>query len=55
MNQLFGTLYNKALEGDADCGGSCPAVICQVSRSQALKKDVRYLYGLRTATSILPI
>ena len=21
MNQLFGTLYNKALEGDADCGG----------------------------------
>ncbi len=21
MNKLFGTLYNKALEGDADCGG----------------------------------
>lgn len=21
MNRLFGTLYNKALEGDADCGG----------------------------------
>lgn len=21
MNELFGTLYNKALEGDADCGG----------------------------------
>lgn len=21
MNQLYGTLYNKALEGDADCGG----------------------------------
>ena len=21
MNQLFGTLYNKALEGDPDCGG----------------------------------
>ena len=21
MNQLFGTLYNKALEGDAECGG----------------------------------
>ena len=21
MNQLFGKLYNKALEGDADCGG----------------------------------
>ena len=21
MNQLFGTLYNKALEGDSDCGG----------------------------------
>lgn len=21
MNDLFGTLYNKALEGDADCGG----------------------------------
>lgn len=21
MNQIFGTLYNKALEGDADCGG----------------------------------
>lgn len=21
LNQLFGTLYNKALEGDADCGG----------------------------------
>ena len=21
MNQLFGTLYNKALEGDKDCGG----------------------------------
>lgn len=21
MNQLFGTLYNKALEGDDDCGG----------------------------------
>ena len=21
MNQLFGTLYHKALEGDADCGG----------------------------------
>ena len=21
MNTLFGTLYNKALEGDADCGG----------------------------------
>lgn len=21
MNQLFGTLYNKALEGDVDCGG----------------------------------
>jgi len=21
MNQLFGTLYNKALDGDADCGG----------------------------------
>ena len=21
MNQLFGTLYTKAMEGDADCGG----------------------------------
>ena len=21
MNQMYGTLYNKALEGDADCGG----------------------------------
>ena len=21
MNQLFGTLYRKAMEGDADCGG----------------------------------
>ena len=21
MNQIFGTLYNKALEGDSDCGG----------------------------------
>ena len=21
MNKLFGTLYNKALEGDVDCGG----------------------------------
>ncbi len=21
MNQLFGTLYGKAMEGDADCGG----------------------------------
>ena len=21
MNQLFGTLYHKAMEGDADCGG----------------------------------
>ena len=21
MGKLFGTLYNKALEGDADCGG----------------------------------
>ena len=21
MNKLFGTLYNKAMEGDADCGG----------------------------------
>ena len=21
MNKLFGTLYNKALEGDPDCGG----------------------------------
>ena len=21
MNQLYGTLYNKALEGDKDCGG----------------------------------
>ena len=21
MNKLFGTLYNKALEGDAECGG----------------------------------
>ena len=24
MNQLYGTLYNKALEGDADCGGLLP-------------------------------
>ena len=21
MNKLFGTLYNKAMEGDPDCGG----------------------------------
>ena len=23
-NTLYGTLYNKALEGDADCGGLLP-------------------------------
>ena len=27
MNKLFGTLYNKALEGDVDCGGLCPTAI----------------------------
>lgn len=36
MNQLFGTLYNKALEGDKDCGGlHFPTVICQERISQA--------------------
>ena len=27
MNKLFGTLYNKAMEGDADCGGLLSYVI----------------------------
>jgi len=31
MNKLFGTLYNKALEGDPDCADFCPTVISQVS------------------------
>ena len=34
MDKLFGTLYNKALEGDKDCGGllsngNFPPIFCR--------------------------
>ena len=39
-NELFGTLYRKALEGDPDCWHT---IIFQASISPALKRDVRCL------------
>ena len=39
MNKLFGTLYNKALEGDADCGG--------IRRKTSVGASVAYLQKLR--------
>ena len=38
MNTLFGTLYNKALEGDADCGGLLATIIFRESILQGLRK-----------------
>ena len=53
MNDLFGTLYNKALEGDADCGGLMSYTSSQENQLLDLMKDVRYLFVCQTANSIL--
>lgn len=53
MNDLFGTLYNKALEGDADCGGLMSYNFFAGDRLLDLMKDVRYLFVCQTANSIL--
>ena len=37
-NTLYGTLYNKALEGDADCGGLLP--YCYVEEYAARRSQV---------------
>lgn len=48
-NTLYGTLYNKALEGDADCGGLLPYCYFPENILHTLKRDVRYLRVHRTA------
>ncbi len=37
-NDIFATLYNKALEGDTDCGGLLLTAIYQENQLQTLKK-----------------
>ena len=50
MNNLFGTLYNKALEGDKDCGGLlCLQLLLRRTNLPDLKRDVRYSFVLRIA------
>ena len=53
MNTLFGTLYNKALEGDADCGVCYHMDIIPVKILFRLMKADRYLFVHQTVNSIL--
>ena len=52
MNQLFGTLYRKAMEGDADCGGLLAYNYFSESISPDLKKAVLSLSVHRRADLI---
>lgn len=52
MDTLYGTLYRKALEGDADCGGLLAYQLFFRARVLPdLKRDVRCLSADRTASS----
>ena len=53
MNRIFGTLYNKALEGDSDCGGLRLTTISQESILQDLTKEDRCSFVNLTANLIL--
>ena len=49
MNKLFGTLYNKAMEGDPDCGGLLSYCYFSGEHMTGLKRDVHCLYVLLRA------
>ena len=46
MNKLFGTLYNKALEGDPDCGGLLSYCYFSGEHMTGFEEGRRYLYVL---------
>ena len=49
MNRLFSVLYNKALEGDPDCGGLLSYCYFSGEHITVLKRDVRFLSARRRA------
>ena len=51
MNRIFGILYNKALEGDADCGGLLAYNYFQENILQVLKKEDLFLCARPRADS----